>query len=144
MRGSFYKKLMASYLVVITVAWAAGLVYLHFGLSAQLMDQAREDLARNARLARRQLAALPPGEAWRARMNELVDEIGRALGLRVTVVSPAGRLLADSGLALEGGPGGRQAPCAARGRRGGETGNRRECAPQPRGRAGICSTWPCG
>ncbi len=99
MRKSFYKKLMASYLVVITVVFAAGMIYLHFGLSAQLMEQAGENLARNARLARRQLVSSTSRNAQGYRMNELVDEIGRALGVRVTVVSPSGRLLADSDLA---------------------------------------------
>ena len=99
MRKSFYKKLMASYLVVITVVFAAGMVYLHFGLSAQLMEQAGENLARNARLARRQLVSSTSRNAQGYRMDELVDEIGRALGVRVTVVSPSGRLLADSDLA---------------------------------------------
>ena len=99
MRKSFYKKLMASYLVVITVVFAAGMIYLHFGLSAQLMEQAGENLARNARLARRQLVSSTSRNAQGYRMDELVDEIGRALGVRVTVVSPSGRLLADSDLA---------------------------------------------
>ena len=57
MRRSFYKKLTASYLVVITVVFTAGMVYLHFGLSAQLMEQAEENLVRNTRLARRQLVS---------------------------------------------------------------------------------------
>ena len=99
MRKSFYKKLTASYLVVITVVFAAGMIYLHFGLSAQLMEQAGENLARNARLARRQLVSSTSRNAQGYRMDELVDEIGRALGVRVTVVSPSGRLLADSDLA---------------------------------------------
>ena len=99
MRKSFYKKLMASYLVVITVVFAAGMIYLHFGLSAQLMEQAGENLARNARLARRQLVSSTSRNAQGYRMDELVDEIGRALGVRVTVVSPSARLLADSDLA---------------------------------------------
>ena len=99
MRKSFYKKLTASYLVVITVVFAAGMIYLHFGLSAQLMEQAGENLARNARLARRQLISSPSPEAQGYRMDELADEIGRALGVQVTVISASGRLLADSGLA---------------------------------------------
>ena len=99
MRKSFYKKLTASYLVVITVVFAAGMIYLHFGLSAQLMEQAGENLARNARLARRQLISSPSPEAQGSRMDELADEIGRALGVQVTVISASGRLLADSGLA---------------------------------------------
>ena len=99
MRKSFYKKLTASYLVVITVVFAAGMIYLHFGLSAQLMEQAGENLARNARLARRQLISSPSPEAQGSRMDELAEEIGRALGVQVTVISASGRLLADSGLA---------------------------------------------
>ncbi len=99
MRKSFYKKLTASYLVVITVVFAAGLIYLHFGLSAQLMEQAGENLARNARLARRQLVSSTSRNAQGYRMDELADEIGRALGVQVTVISASGRLLADSGLA---------------------------------------------
>ena len=99
MRRSFYKKLTASYLVVITVVFAAGMIYLHFGLSAQLMEQAEEDLARNARLARLQLVSSASGNAQSHRMDELADEVGRALGVRVTVISAEGRLLADSGLA---------------------------------------------
>ncbi len=104
MRRSFYKKLTASYLVVITVVFAAGMIYLHFGLSAQLMEQAEENLASNARLARRQLVSSIPENPQSQRMDEFADEIGRALGVRVTVVSASGRLLADSGLA-PGAPG---------------------------------------
>ena len=99
MRRSFFKKLTASYLVVITVVFAAGMIYLHFGLSAQLMDQAEDNLARNARLVRRQLISSPSPEAQGSRMDELAEEIGRALGVQVTVISASGRLLADSGLA---------------------------------------------
>ena len=102
MRRSFYKKLMASYLVVITVVFAAGMIYLHFGLSAQLMEQAEENLARNARLARRQLVSSTSGNTQTQRMDELADEISRALGVRVTVISASGELLADSDLALDG------------------------------------------
>ncbi len=99
MRRSFYKKLTASYLVVITVVFTAGMIYLHFGLSAQLMEQAEENLARNARLARRQLVSSVSESRRSHRMDELADEIGRALGVRVTVISASGRLLADSGVA---------------------------------------------
>ena len=99
MRRSFYKKLTASYLVVITVVFAAGMIYLHFGLSAQLMEQAEENLSRNARLARRQLVSSTSENPQSHRMDALVDEIGRALGVRVTVISASGRLLADSSLA---------------------------------------------
>lgn len=99
MRRSFYKKLTASYLVVITVVFTAGMIYLHFGLSAQLMEQAEENLARNARLARRQLVSSASENRQSHRMDELADEIGRALGVRVTVISATGRLLADSGVA---------------------------------------------
>ena len=90
MRKSFYKKLTASYLVVITVVFAAGLIYLHFGLSAQLMEQAGENLARNARLARRQLVSSTSRNAQGYPMDELADEIGRALGVQVTVISRLG------------------------------------------------------
>ena len=99
MRRSFYKKLTASYLVVITVVFAAGMIYLHFGLSAQLMEQAEENLSRNARLARRQLVSSTSESPQSHRMDALADEIGRALGVRVTVISASGRLLADSSLA---------------------------------------------
>lgn len=102
MRRSFYKKLMASYLVVITVVFSAGMVYLHFGLSAQLMEQAEENLARNARLARRQLVSSISENPQSDRMNVVAEEIGRALGVRVTVISASGKLLADSDLALDG------------------------------------------
>lgn len=99
MRRSFYKKLTASNLVVITVVFAAGMIYLHFGLSAQLMEQAEENLARNARLARRQLVSSTSENPQSHRMGALADEIARALGVRVTVISASGRLLADSSLA---------------------------------------------
>ena len=102
MRRSFYKKLMASYLIVITVVFTAGMIYLHFGLSAQLMERAEVNLARNARLARLQLVSSTSTNAQSARMNEIADEIGRALGVRVTVISASGRLLADSDLAPDG------------------------------------------
>ncbi|MYA97858.1 MAG: HAMP domain-containing protein [Nitrospinae bacterium] len=104
MRRSFYKKLTASYLVVITVVFTAGMIYLHFGLSAQLMEQAEENLARNARLARLQLVSSTSKDSPSYRLGELADEIDRALGVRVTVISAEGRLLADSGLA-PGAPG---------------------------------------
>ena len=102
MRRSFYKKLMASYLVVITVVFAAGMIYLHFGLSAQLMEQAEQNLARNARLARRQLVSSTSANPQSNRMNDTAHEIGRALGVRVTIISASGQLLADSGLAPVG------------------------------------------
>ena len=78
MRRSFYKKLTASYLVVITVVFAAGMIYLHFGLSAQLMEQAEENLSRNARLARHQLVSSTSENPQSHRMDALADEIGRA------------------------------------------------------------------
>ena len=96
MRRSFYKKLMASYLVVITVVFSAGMIYLHFGLSAQLMEQAEENLARNARLARRQLVSSISANPQSDHTNAIAEEIGRALGVRVTVISASGELLADS------------------------------------------------
>ncbi len=99
MRRSFCKKLTASYLVVITVVFTAGMIYFHFGLSAQLMEQAEENLARNARLARRQLISSSSEKPPIHRMDELADEIGRALGVRVTIISASGRLLADSTIA---------------------------------------------
>ena len=102
MRRSFYKKLMASYLVVITVVFSAGMIYLHFGLSAQLMEHAEENLARNARLARRQLVSSISANPQSDHMNAIAEEIGRALGVRVTVISASGELLADSDLALDG------------------------------------------
>lgn len=101
MRRSFYAKLMSSYLVVIILVFAAGLVYVHFGLSAQLREEAEESLARNARLVRRQLVGLPPAGSGDHPVDGLADEIARALGVRVTVISPEGRLLADSALALD-------------------------------------------
>lgn len=101
MRWSFHGKLMLSYLVVIAVVLTTGLVYLHFGLSAQLMEQAKENLARNARLARRQLVSSFSGGFRDRRIDVLADEIGRALGIRVTVISPDGRLLGDSDLTVD-------------------------------------------
>lgn len=102
MRRSFYGKLTAGCLAVVAAAFGAGLIYVHFGLSARLVKQAEESLARGARLARRQLASLPAAGAAAPRLDELADEIGRALGVRVTILSPAGRPLADSDLALDG------------------------------------------
>ncbi len=88
--------------MVITVVFTAGLIYLHFGFSAQWMKKARENLARNARLARYQLASLPSKGSESKRMDELADGIARALGVRVTIISAAGQLLSDSHLALGG------------------------------------------
>lgn len=102
MRWSFHTKLMVNYLVVISFVLTTGLVYLHFGLSAQLMEQAEENLARNARLVRRQLVSISSSGSGNHRMDALVDEIGRALGVRVTVISLEGHLLGDSDLTLEG------------------------------------------
>ena len=90
---------MAGHLAAITVVFAAGMLYLHFGFSAELMEQAEENLARHARLARRQLASPTSKTPQGDRMDEAASEIGRALGVRVTVISPSGRLLADSGSA---------------------------------------------
>ncbi len=137
MRRPFYKKLMASYLVVITVVFTAGMIYLHFGLSAQLMEQAEEDLTRNARLARLLLVSSTSKDSPSYRLSELTDEIDRALGVRVTVISAEGRLLVDSDLAFDG-PGrienreGRPEVVAAK-----ENGMGSSVRPGPRGRGEL-------
>ena len=116
MRGSFHAKLTASCLAVIAAALAAGLAYLQFGLSARLIKQAEENLARGARLARGRLAAARPAGSGDRRMDGLADEIGRALGARVTILSSRGRLLGDSDLApgAAGSPAARPEVAAAR------------------------------
>jgi two-component system phosphate regulon sensor histidine kinase PhoR len=92
---------MVSYLVAIAVVLTAGLIYLHFGLSAQLMEQAIGNLARNARLARRHLVSstTPPFE--NRRMDALANEMGQALGVRVTIIASGGHLLGDSELTAD-------------------------------------------
>src|SRR3990172_685383 len=96
-RGSLRWKLTLVHWAVVALVLAAGMLYLHVSLSRQLVALAEEGLARNARLALHHLLAA----ARRGPVNAdaLAYEIGQALGMRVTIIAPGGRLLGDSGLA---------------------------------------------
>jgi len=98
-RGSLRWKLTLVHWAVIALVLAAGMLYLHVSLSRQLVALAEEGLARDARLALHHL--LEAARRGPADADALAHEIGRALGMRVTIIAAGGRLLGDSGLAAQ-------------------------------------------
>jgi len=97
LRGSLRWKLTLFHWTVVALVLAAGMLYLHVSLSRQLVALAEEGLARNARLALHHLLAA--ARRGPVDPDALAGEMGRALGMRVTIIASDGRLLGDSGLA---------------------------------------------
>ncbi len=96
-------KLTISYLVVVVAVLAAGMVYLQVGLSAQLREQLEKGLTREAHLARQHLRAAEgrrTGDREKI-VDEIADQIGRSLSLRITIIAPNGRVVGDSELSVD-------------------------------------------
>jgi len=81
--------------LVLVVALAFGVVA-YRGIGERARDRLSDGLEANARLAVELLGPAPFDIAQQAETQRRVGAVGRATGMRVTLISPAGAVLADS------------------------------------------------
>lgn len=97
MKLGFRARLFVGGVLLIAVTSLASGLYLEVRLSGWLRSRIVEDLLAHARSAAELLRVVGP-QATSARVDALADRLGRAMGMRVTVVDARGRVVGDSSL----------------------------------------------
>jgi two-component system phosphate regulon sensor histidine kinase PhoR len=98
----WYVKILSAFLLVILVVIIPTAFYLESTLNHFLMSQKEEELRRELRLAAQMIAGrLEAGSRDLLKTQELVKQVDANLQKRVTLISPDGRVLGDSGLSPE-------------------------------------------
>jgi two-component system phosphate regulon sensor histidine kinase PhoR len=95
-------KILGAFTLVIALIVIPSTIYLGSNLKNFLMTQKEEELKRDLNLAVWMLADhLSPNQYDPARIRWLIDQLGRQLGQRVTLLSKEGRVIGDSVLNRE-------------------------------------------
>jgi two-component system, OmpR family, phosphate regulon sensor histidine kinase PhoR len=90
-------KILGAFALVIALIIIPTAIYLGSTLKTSLIDQKEEDLKRDLNLAIWILADhLQPPQYDLAQVQRVTEQLGRQLGKRVTLISPAGRVIGDS------------------------------------------------
>lgn len=97
MKLGFRARLFVGGVVLIAATSLASGLYLELRLSGWLRSRIVDDLLAHARSAAELLRVVGP-KASSSRIDVLADRLGRAMGMRVTVVDAQGRVVGDSSL----------------------------------------------
>lgn len=88
-----------SFLCILVLSFAITYIYLEFGLKKYLISQLEQKLIKEANLIKKIL--IKEDLKLNFDLDFFADEIGKALGVRVTIVDISGRVVADSEVSRE-------------------------------------------